>query len=43
MLTNTSLPIGTIAANLGFSQSSYFCKVFQKKWKISPRDYRKSQ
>ena len=42
MLTNTSLPIGTIAANLGFSQSSYFCKVFQKKWKISPRDYRKS-
>ena len=43
MLTNTSLPIGTIASNLGFSQSSYFCKVFQKKWKISPRDYRKSQ
>jgi ligand-binding sensor protein/AraC-like DNA-binding protein len=43
MLANTALPIGTIASNLGFSQASYFCKVFQKKWNISPRDYRKLQ
>ena len=40
MLKNTTLPIEMIATHLGFSQTSYFCKVFRKKWEISPKDYR---
>jgi len=42
MLANTSLSVDIISNNLGFSHTSYFCKVFRNKWNITPRNYRET-
>ena len=40
LLTTTDEPIGTIAMNVGFKQSSHFGKCFKEKTGYSPRRYR---
>jgi YesN/AraC family two-component response regulator len=40
MLKSSGIPVATIAKNLGFSQTSYFCKVFRKNCSMSPQEYR---
>lgn len=40
MLKNSGIPVAAIAKNLGFSQTSYFCKVFRKICSMSPQEYR---
>ncbi len=40
MLQSSGIPVATIAKNLGFSQTSYFCKVFRKNCSMSPQEYR---
>lgn len=40
LLISTTEPIGTIATNVGFKQSSHFGKCFREKTGYSPRDYR---
>ncbi|WP_117085017.1 AraC family transcriptional regulator, partial [Klebsiella pneumoniae] len=30
----------SIARNLGFSQTSYFCKVFRQAYQVTPQAYR---
>lgn len=42
LLESTDLPITLIGAECGFSESSYFTKVFKKYKGVSPRQYRKS-
>jgi len=42
MLVNTSLSVDIISNNLGFSHTSYFCKVFRNKYKTTPKNYRES-
>lgn len=41
MLTQTKLPIKTIAVQCGFSDEFYFSKAFKKYYTFSPSDYRK--
>ena len=40
-LVNTDLPIGVIASQNGFANSKAFTKVFQKKYKKLPSEFRK--
>ncbi len=40
LLTLTELPIGEIAAKLGFESETYFRRVFKASLGVSPRDYR---
>lgn len=42
LLESTDLPITEIGLECGFSESSYFTKVFKKYKGVSPRQYRKS-
>ena len=42
-ITETTLPIGQIALQTGFSQQSYFGKCFREKMNCSPREYRKNR
>ncbi|MBC8931237.1 helix-turn-helix transcriptional regulator, partial [Escherichia coli] len=37
MLKNPRLSIDNIARNLGFTQTSYFCKVFRKEFDVTPK------
>ena len=39
-LVNTDIPIKSIAYDYGFSQPSYFCRIFKKTYGKSPGDYR---
>lgn len=41
LLQNTDLPVGEIAARVGFGQMSHFGKCFKEKTGVSPRIYRK--
>ena len=41
LLENSSRTVATIAAEAGFSSSSYFCTVFRKKLGMTPAEYRK--
>lgn len=41
LLNSTKLPIQEVAAQCGFLDMNYFSRVFKKKYKLSPRDYRK--
>lgn len=41
LLINTQLPVTEIAQRCGYSDSSYFSKLFQKECGASPRDFRK--
>ncbi len=40
MLQNSDWSIACIAKNLGFSQTSYFCKVFRQTYQVTPQMYR---
>ncbi|AHJ05632.1 AraC family transcriptional regulator [Listeria monocytogenes WSLC1001] len=42
MLKNPRLSIDNIARNLGFTQTSYFCKVFRKEFDVTPKGYRET-
>ena len=42
MLSSTNLSISTIAFNCGFNDPLYFSKLFFKKYKTTPSEYRKS-
>ncbi|WP_261302802.1 response regulator transcription factor [Paenibacillus andongensis] len=41
MLVKTDLPIGSIAASVGYNNFSHFSKMFKKMAAINPQDYRK--
>ncbi|EAD5290698.1 AraC family transcriptional regulator, partial [Listeria monocytogenes] len=41
-LEKSDWAVHTIAKNLGFSRASYFCKVFKKEFKMTPKEYRDS-
>jgi len=41
LLTETDMPLSTIAEKTGFSQSKYFCEVFRKKVGVTPGKFRK--
>ncbi|EEN3940888.1 AraC family transcriptional regulator [Salmonella enterica subsp. enterica serovar Typhimurium] len=40
MLCHSDWSIASIARNLGFSQTSYFCKVFRQTYQVTPQAYR---
>ncbi len=40
LLSATSLPVGEIASSVGFSDQSYFCRVFRKLSGVSPVAFR---
>jgi len=42
MLEHSDWSIASIAKNLGFSQTSYFCKVFRQTFQITPQMYREN-
>lgn len=42
ILRTTDFPIRSVAAEFGFYDSSYFCKLFAKKYGASPAKYRKN-
>lgn len=41
MLLSTNLTIGEIAYNCGFSDPLYYSRLFRKKYKVSPSEYKK--
>lgn len=43
LLTNTSMGVDTVAENVGYSNISYFHRIFQKKYGMTPRTYRVSR
>ena len=43
LLRNKSIPISEISAMVGYSDHSYFCKVFKKFTGHTPSEYRKGQ
>ncbi len=43
LLSETSLPLAEIAGLAGFSDQSYFTKVFRKNTGVSPKEYRRSR
>lgn len=43
LLMNTEIPITEIALETGFSDSSYFGKLFRKYYQITPTEYRKDR
>ena len=42
LLASTDLNITQVAFAIGFSDSSYFSRIFSKSFKISPKDFRRS-
>ena len=40
LLASTDYPLASIALSMGFSDQSYFCKVFRRVTGITPRQYR---
>ena len=40
LLSHSDWSISSIARNLGFSQTRYFCKVFRQTYQITPQAYR---
>ncbi len=43
MLSFTTLSINSIAENLGFSDTAYFCRLFKKNTGLTPTEYRNSK
>ncbi len=43
LLEDTNLPIGDIAAAVGYENTSYFYRLFRKRFHISPAEYRRSR
>jgi len=39
LLESGTLSIGEVAAAVGYSDSSYFCRVFRRETGMSPSDY----
>jgi len=42
LLSGTSEPITEISYSVGFTDTTYFDRVFKKQMNLSPRQYRKS-
>ena len=42
LLSGTSLPIASIALNVGYSDANYFTRIFSRVYGCTPREYRKS-
>ena len=42
LLAQTDLPVKTISHNLGFRQTSYFCKIFKSSVGTTPENFRKN-
>lgn len=40
LLQTTDIPVTDIAFSVGFSSSSYFCRVFKSAYKMCPQGYR---
>ncbi len=40
LLTTTKLPVSDIITAVGYDNTSYFYRVFQKRFQVTPRDYR---
>jgi AraC-like DNA-binding protein len=40
MLQHSDWSIANIAKHVGFSQTSYFCKVFRQTYQLTPQMYR---
>lgn len=43
LLQDDAIPVQEVAARCGFSDSSYFIKVFQKHLNLTPAAYRRRQ
>ncbi len=43
LLASTTLPVGEIAARLGYEDAQYFSNLFRRKMGCSPREYRKRE
>lgn len=43
LLENTSMSITEIAYSVGFSSSSYYCEIFNKLYKTTPKKYRNKE
>lgn len=43
LLTQSNLSIKSISQNIGYSQTSYFCKIFKEFVGVTPVNYRKSK
>lgn len=43
MLATTNLPIKTIAADVGFESTAYFCRVFRRLTSLTPSEYRRTR
>ncbi|GAA2934859.1 helix-turn-helix transcriptional regulator [Enterococcus raffinosus] len=41
LLTQSNLSIKSISQNIGYSQTSYFCKIFKELVGMTPVNYRK--
>ncbi|QYJ68250.1 helix-turn-helix domain-containing protein [Flavobacterium litorale] len=41
LLKQSDLNVSDVASGVGFSSNSYFSKIFKKKYKMSPTDYKK--
>lgn len=42
LLLNTTLPVGEIALRTGFSDSNYFSRLFRRRFRCSPREFREN-
>ena len=40
LLSRTSLPVDAVINAVGYDNSSYFYRIFRKKYGISPKEYR---
>ncbi len=43
LLTDTNLPVSTVASRVGYTNFSHFSKMFRKQTNLSPLDYRKNK
>ena len=41
LLQYTSMPIADVSANIGYTDTKYFTRIFREKTKLSPLEYRK--
>ncbi|MFA6948172.1 MAG: helix-turn-helix domain-containing protein [Eubacteriales bacterium] len=42
LLVSSSLPVSSVASEVGFDDANYFSKIFRRHFGISPREYRNS-
>ena len=41
LLSGTSLPIASIALNVGYADANYFTRMFTREYGLTPREYRR--